>query len=245
MKNLSKSCAIVGAGEGLGAALAARFARGGYDIGLVSRSEAGSAAAFAAARSARDETRVLFRPGDADRPETIEQALATLGQEMGNFELLIYNVRGAFTGCSPLEMTADALEAAFRVEVVGAFSAAKAVLSAMRAHNRGTIFFSSATAAFRGSASHPLYSISKFGLRSLSQSLSKAYAADGVHIVHVRLDCDLDVPIMRRLYGEAYRPGKLAKPEDVAETYWLIHRQPKGAWSNEVEVRPCTETWTC
>ena len=245
MTNPPKNCAIVGAGEGLGAALAARFARGGYDIGLVSRSESGSAAACAAARSAREETRVLFRPGDANCPETIEQALTALGQEMGDFELLIYNVRGAFTGCAPLEMTAETLEAAFRVEVVGAFSAAKAVLSAMRAHNRGTIFFSSATAAFRGSASHPLYSISKFGLRSLSQCLSKAYAADGVHFVHVRLDCDLDVPIMRGLYGEAYLSAKLAKPEDVAETYWLIHRQPKGAWSNEVEVRPYTETWTC
>lgn len=245
MKTLSKSCAIVGAGEGLGAALAARFARGGYDIGLVSRSEAGSAAAFAAARSAREDTRVLFRGGDSDRPETIEKALAALGQEMGPFEILIYNVRGAFTRCAPLEMTADSLEAAFRVEVVGAFSAAKAVLPAMRAQNRGTIFFSSATAAFRGSASHPLYSISKFGVRALSQSLSRAYAADGVHFVHVRLDCDLDVPIMRRLYGEAYRSADLANPEDVAETYWLIHQQPKGGWSNEVEVRPYTETWTC
>ena len=245
MKHLPKNCAIVGAGEGLGAALAARFARGGYDIGLVSRSEAGSAAAFAKARSAREETRIRFHQGDADRPESIEIALTALGQEMGHFELLIYNVRDAFTRCAPLEMTTDALEAAFRVEVIGAFSAAKAVLPAMRVRNRGTIFFSSATAAFRGSASYPLYSISKFGLRALSQSLAKAYAADGVHIVHVRLDCDLDVPIMRRLYGESYDSAKLADPEDVAETYWLIHQQPKGGWSNEIEVRPYTETWTC
>ena len=244
MNRLQKCCAIVGAGEGLGAALAARFARGGFDIGLVSRSEAGSAAAFAAARSVRGETGVRFRQGDADRPETIERALAELAREMGRIELLIFNVRGEFTRCAPLEMTTEALEAAFRIEVVGAFSAARAVLPAMRAQNRGTIFFSSATAAFRGSASHPLYSISKFGLRALSQSLSKAYAADGVHIVHVRLDCDLDVPITRRLYGEAYHSAKLADPEDVAETYWLIHQQPKGGWSNEIEIRPHTETWT-
>ena len=208
MTSLPNSCVIVDAGEGLVVAMAARFARGGrggYDIGLVSRNESGSAAACAAARSAREETRVLFRQGDADCHETIEQVLPALGQEIGDFELLIYIVRGAFTGCAPLEMTAETLEAAFRVEVVGALSASKTVLSAMRAHNRGTIFFSSATAAFRGSASHPLYSISKFGLRSLSQCLSKAYAADGVHFVHVRLDCDLDVPITRGLFGVAWR----------------------------------------
>jgi NADP-dependent 3-hydroxy acid dehydrogenase YdfG len=110
--------------------------------------------------------------------------------------------------------------------------------------SRGSVFFSSATAAFRGSNTHPLYAIGKFGLRALSQSLSKAYAKNGVHIVHFRLDCDLDVPIMRDLYGEEYDPVKLANPDDVAETYWLTYLQPKSAWSNEVEIRPHTEAWT-
>ncbi|MEM7269858.1 MAG: short-chain dehydrogenase, partial [Pseudomonadota bacterium] len=93
-------------------------------------------------------------------------------------------------------------------------------------------------------AGFPLYAIGKFGLRALSQSLAKAYAKDGVHIVHVRLDCDLDVPIMRNLYGDAYDPAKLADPADIAEGYWLTHLQPKGAWSNEIELRPHGERWT-
>ena len=81
-------------------------------------------------------------------------------------------------------------------------------------------------------------------MRGLSQSLAKAYAKDGVHIVHVRLDCDLDVPGMRELYGEKYDPAKLARPEDVAESYWLTHLQPNSAWSNEIELRPYSEEWT-
>ena len=63
-------------------------------------------------------------------------------------------------------------------------------------------------------------------------------------MVHVRLDCDLDVPIMQELYGDRYDPQILASPDDVAETYWWLHKQPKGAWSNEVDLRPHTETWT-
>jgi len=141
-------------------------------------------------------------------------------------------------------MTYAALEENYRVEVVGAFAAAKSVLPAMRARGRGSLFFSSATAAFRGSATYPLYAIGKFGLRALSQSLGKAYSRDGVHIVHVRLDCDLDVPVMRDLYGDRYAPGILADPEDVAQTYWLTYQQPRSAWSNEIEIRPHTETWT-
>lgn len=237
-------CAIVGAGEGLGRALAARFASAGFGIGLVSRTESGSAAAFEAAASAGSVEKVRFAAGDAAQPETIERALANIAGEMGDIDVLIYNARGSFTACEPLEMSYEALEDVYRVEVVGAFAAAKAVLPTMIKRSRGSVFFSSATAAFRGSRSHPLYAIGKFGLRALSQSLTKAYAKEGVHIVHVRLDCDLDVPYMRAAYGDRYDPENLASPDDVAENYWLTHLQPKSAWSNEIELRPYTETWT-
>jgi NADP-dependent 3-hydroxy acid dehydrogenase YdfG len=89
-----------------------------------------------------------------------------------------------------------------------------------------------------------LYAIGKFGLRALSQSLTKEYAKNGVHIVHVRLDCDLDVPYMKESYGVNYNSENLANPHDVAESYWLTHLQPKSAWSNEIELRPYTENWT-
>lgn len=236
-------CAIVGAGEGLGRALAGKFASRGFDTALISRSEEGSAAAFEVA--AASGVNVRHFSADATRPDSIEAALAAAASEMGDVEILIYNVRGEFTACEPLDMTCGMLDEIHRIEVVGAFAAAKSVLPAMIDRRRGSVFFSSATAAFRGSQTHPLYSIGKFGLRALSQSLAKAYAKHGVHIVHVRLDCNLDVPYMRALQGEGCDSDFLANPEDVAESYWLAHLQPKSAWSNEIELRPCTEAWTC
>ncbi len=235
-------CAIVGSGEGLGRALAAKFASREFDIALISRSEANSSAAIEAATASAANVR--FFSADVTQLETLESAIATINREMGEIDLLIYNARGAFTACDPLDMSYAALEDVFRVEVIGAFAAAKSVLPGMIKRQRGSVFFSSATAAFRGSNTHPLYAIGKFGLRALSQSLSKAYARNGVHIVHFRLDCDLDVPIMRDLYGHDYDSEKLANPDDVAETYWLTYQQPKTAWSNEVEIRPYTEVWT-
>lgn len=235
-------CAIVGAGEGLGRALAARFANQGYDIALISRTKAGSAAAIEAATAVG--ANVQFFSADATQPETIETALATAADDMDEIDILIYNARGNFTACEPLDMSYAALEDIYRVEVMGAFAASKAVLPTMIERSRGSVFFSSATAAFRGSRTHPLYAIGKFGLRALSQSLTKAYAKDGVHIVHVRLDCDLDVPYMQAAYGDRYDPEALASPDDVAESYWLTHLQPRSAWSNEIELRPYTETWT-
>ncbi len=238
-------CAIVGAGEGLGRSLAAKFAAEGFDLGLISRSRAGSRAALDAAAAARAKTRVRHYPADATRPASLEQSMQNLVGELGAVDVLIYNVNDGFPRCEPLQMNYDDMEKTFRLEVVGAFAAAKAVLPAMRQRESGSIMFSSATAALRGSADYPLYAIGKFGLRALSQSLAKAYARDGVHIVHVRLDCDLDVPRMRELYGDDYDPALLADPDAVAESYWLLHRQPRAAWSNEVELRPHTENWTC
>lgn len=237
-------CAIVGAGEGLGRALAAKFATQGFDIALISRSEANCAAAIEAVRTANDTVQVRFYSADASKPETLESALTTVVRDLGEIDVLIYNARGEFTACAPLDMSYAALEDIYRVEVIGAFAAARSVLPSMINRSRGSLFFSSATAALRGSGDYPLYSIGKFGLRALSQSLTRAYAKDGVHIVHFRLDCDLDVPIMRDLYGDRYDPEILARPEDVAETYWLTHLQPTGAWSNEVEIRPSKEVWT-
>lgn len=238
-------CAIVGAGEGLGSSLAAKFAGEGFDIALISRSEKGSSAAAEAAAGANAEATVKFHAADAAQPETIERALARIIGEMGEVDVLIYNARGSFTLRDPLEMTYGELDEIFRLEVIGAFAAAKSVMPAMRERGHGSVLFSSATAALRGSATHPLYAIGKFGLRALSQSLAKAYSKDGVHIVHVRLDCDLDMPLMRELYGDSFDPEKMANTDDVAETYWWAHQQPKSAWSNEIEIRPYTEAWTC
>jgi NAD(P)-dependent dehydrogenase (short-subunit alcohol dehydrogenase family) len=239
-----KVCAIVGAGEGLGQSLAAAFATKGFDIALLSRSEKGSAAAAEAARRANPLTKVQFFAADAGKPQTVEDALARLVRETGGVEVLIYNVRGDLRPKPPLAIEYSELREILEIEVVGALAAAKAVMPGMIEKAGGTMIFSSATAAFRGSGGNPLYAIGKFGLRALAQSLAKAYAKAGVHVVHIRLDCALDVPIVRKLMGAKFDPKYAASTDDVAQTYLWVCEQPKSAWSNEVELRPFTEEWT-
>ena len=146
-------CASVGAGEGLGRSLAAKFAGEGFDIGLISRSEEGSRAAIDAAVTARASTKTRHFPADATQPSSIEKAMGILVDVFGDVDLLIYNVCDGVPRCEPLDMDYDEMERVFRLEVVGAFAATKSVLPAMRQRGSGRIFFSSATAALRGSAS--------------------------------------------------------------------------------------------
>ena len=237
-------CAIVGAGDGLGRALAARFAREGYTLALLSRSAEGSQAALAAATHAAPSLPHAFHSADATRPESLQHALERVVAESGEVDVLIYNARGGYTLREPLEMRFEELEEIYRLEVVGAFAAAKAVMPAMIERGRGSVIYSSATAAFRGSGTNPLYAIGKFGLRALAQSLAKAYARRGVHVAHMRLDCTLDVPMVRKWLGEKFDIEQTANCDDVADTYWWVHRQPRSAWSNEIELRPYSENWT-
>jgi NAD(P)-dependent dehydrogenase (short-subunit alcohol dehydrogenase family) len=237
-------CIIVGSGEGLGRSLAAAFARHGCDIALVSRTEQGSRSALDAARAARPEAKVAFYAADALRPEVLQQTCERIQAELGEPDVLIYNARGGYDPRAPLDMTYAELEQTYRLEVIGAFAAAKAVMPGMIRRGRGSVLFSSATAAFRGSADNPLYAIGKFGVRALAQSLAKAYAKNGVHVAHVRLDCSLDVPVVRKVFGENIDKELLANTDDVAASYVWLHQQPKSAWSNEVELRPYTEKWT-
>ncbi len=236
-------CVLVGAGEGLGQSLATKFASEGFRIGLISRSEKGSSAALTAARAVAGADAAHFFAGDARDPDSIESACRASAERLGDATALIYNVRGYYAPKPPLELKYEELLVNYQEEVVGALAAAKAVMPAMIESGAGTVLFSSATAALRGSKSNPLYALGKFGLRSLSQSLAKAYASQGIHVVHVRLDCTLDTPGIREFYGEL-NPEEMSNTDDVAESYYWIHCQPRSAWSNEIELRPYTEEWT-
>lgn len=235
-------CAIVGAGEGLGAALARAFAHDGHDLLLVGRTAAGQQKAVDAGRQAGAAVQVV--EADARDPAALARALAGTAPDQAAIDVLIYNPRGAPVFKPPLEVTPEELQDVLSLEVVGAFAAARAVLPGMIARGRGTILFSSATAAFRGSARGLLFATGKFGLRGMAQSLAKAYASKGVHVAHVRLDCELDVPIVKQMMGSRYDKSRTADTDDVARNYVWIHHQPRSAWSNEVELRPHTEDWS-
>ena len=239
-----KTCLIIGAGDGLGQALSKQFAEKGYDLALVSRSQSGSKVALNAAEVAKPGGRHGYFPGDATKPKSMSNVVQQIQSGYGCIDILIYNARGSYTPKEPLEMTFSDLDEIYQLEVVGAFAAAKVLLPKMIERGHGTIIYSSATAALRGSGTNPLYAIGKFGLRALSQSLAKAYSKNGIHVAHVRLDCTLDVPLIRKWLGDKFMEEDASNVNDVAESYWWIHNQPKSAWSNEVELRPYTENWS-
>ena len=104
----------------------------------------------------------------------------------------------------------------------------------------GTIIFTGATAALRGSAGFANLAVPKFGLRALAQSMARELGPEGVHIGFVIIDGQIESERYRHLIDVRGEDSLLA-PDAIAELYLQLHRQPRSAWSHEIDVRPWSE----
>jgi len=245
--------ALVGAGPGIGEAVARRFVSEGFVVALLARTE--------------DKLRTMaqgidadYHPGAAQYYITdlrVEQEVISTFQriraELGPVNVLVYNAGSRRVyGRSILDTDTEEFEGFTRINLFGAFFATKQVLPDMLAAHKGTIIFTGATASLRGTSGLSSFSPGKFGLRSLAQIVAREYAASGVHAAHIIVDTPVDGKLIgewtRRQWvrkeGEEAAKEKLAdfeayltQPSDLAHMYWFLHTQPKSAWTHELDVR--------
>ena len=229
--------AVLGIGPGLGAAVARRFAREGYAVALMARREESLA-------PVRDEIEgeggtSLPVPTDATDPASVAAAFGRVRDELGEPEVFVYNA-GAFQTGGILDLLPEDFDACFKANCAGAFYAARQVLPAMVETGRGTVLFTGATAALRGSARFSALAVGKFGLRALAQSMAREFGPQGIHVSHVVIDGQIDTPRVREM-----SPGREAhtmlSPDAIAETYWQLHSQDRSAWTLELDLRPSVE----
>jgi NAD(P)-dependent dehydrogenase (short-subunit alcohol dehydrogenase family) len=228
-------CAIVGAGPGNGAAFARKFAKEGYAVVLLARQKERLEAL------AQELPLARAIACDVADPLSIELAFAAIHDEFGPVDALIYNAGKGVWG-SVEEVTAEDFAAAWRINALGAFIAARQVIPPMKAAGHGTIVFIGATASRRGGATTAAFASAKAAQRSLAESLARSLGPLGIHVALVVIDGVIDAPQARRNL-----PGKpesfYLKPEAIAETVYFLTRQQKSAWTFELEVRPFAESW--
>ena len=229
--------AIVGVGPGLGAALAARFAAGGCVLALLSRRPASRAAALT--QSATERHLAVGYDCDAGDPASVSAAFAQIRATQGDPAVLIYNA-GIFMQGGIMVLEPARFESAWRVNCQGAFSAAREVLPAMLAAGAGTILCTGATAARRGGARFAGLAVGKFGLRALAQSMAREFGPRGIHVAHVVIDGQIGAPPAREREPER-TAATLLEPAAIAESYWQLYRQPRSAWTQELDIRPYAE----
>jgi NAD(P)-dependent dehydrogenase (short-subunit alcohol dehydrogenase family) len=108
----------------------------------------------------------------------------------------------------------------------------------------GTLLFTGASASLRGRPGFGAFNSSKAGLRTLAQAMAKEYAADGIHVGHVVVDGAIGGEKIKKRFPEtASREERLISIEGIVEAFAFLHKQPRRAWSFEIDVRTSTENW--
>lgn len=228
---------ILGTGPGLSTALAARFAAAGHALALLSRSSRHHRVLAETIRT-RGGTAQGYDCDAAD-PASVAAACTRIRNTLGDPTGLIYNA-GSYAPGGILELDGRRFEAAWRVNCLGAFLAAREVLPAMLKRECGRLLFTGATASRRGSAGFSGLAVGKFGLRALAQSLAHEFGPRGIHVAHFVIDGQIDSPTLHER-----QPGRATAtcldPHAVAEAYWQVYRQPPCAWTLEMDLRPHLE----
>ena len=234
---------VIGAGDATGGAIAKRFAREGLVACVTRRSADKLAPLVDEIRAAGGAARGFV--SDARKEEEVIALVEQIEQEVGPIEVLVFNI-GANVPSSVLEETARKYFKVWEMACFGGFLNGREVARRMVARGRGTILFTGATAALRGSANFAAFAGAKHALRALAQSMARELGPQGVHVAHVIVDGAIDTEFIRSNFPQRYalkeRDGIL-NPDHIAENYWQLHRQPRDAWTFELDLRPWIETW--
>ncbi len=218
---------IIGVGDGLSASLARLLAREGYRVALASR-DIGKLGDLA------KQTKASLHRCDASDPAEV----AALFQAVGDLDVMIYNpsyrVRGPLIELDPAEVRRT-----LEVTAFGAFLAGQQAARNMLKRGKGTIIFSGASAGVKGYPRSAPFAMGKFALRGLAQSMARELHPQGVHVGHVVIDGG--IRSSRRPDPEG-RDATL-DPDSIAVNYLHLIRQPRDAWTLEIEVRPWGETF--
>ena len=224
---------IVGAGNGLSASLARTFSDQGMKIALAARNTE-------KLTDIAVETDAKIFCCDATNLEQVNNLFSTVVTELGTPNVVVFNasarVRGAITEINP-----DDVKEALLITSYGGFLVGQAAAKLMVPKNRGTIFFTGASAGVKGFPMSATFAMGKFGLRGLAQSMARELHPQNIHVVHVVVDGVIRSTEKNKIETQEDDPDRWLDPDEIASTYWHLHTQHRSSWSWEIEVRPWVE----
>ena len=215
---MKPTCLIVGAGVGIGQAVAVAFAREGYAIALASRSLDKLRRLQPAIEKAGTSPRLYA--ADAGDEGALRKLFADVRKDMGDPDVVVFNPAAHGVG-KPSAITQEKLCSDFRINVAGALICAQEALPAMKAKGRGTILLTGGGFAYEPAANYASLSLSKAALRNLTFSLAQEYGAFGIHVATVTV------------YGFV-QSGTHYDPARIADAYLRLHKQAPGHFQTEV-----------
>jgi NAD(P)-dependent dehydrogenase (short-subunit alcohol dehydrogenase family) len=238
-----KTALIIGAGDATGGAIARRFAREGF-IACVTRRTADKLEPLV--QSIKDSGGQAHGFGSDARDEAaVTELVATIEREIAPIEVAVFNI-GANVRFNVTDTTERVYRKVWEMGALAGFLVGREAARAMLPRGRGTILFTGATASLRGGAGFAAFAGAKHALRALAQSLARELGPQGIHVAHVVIDGAIDTPFIAENFPQRYAlkdKDGILNPDHIAEAYWQLHKQPRSAWTHEMDLRPWMETW--
>lgn len=240
---MSGSVIVIGAGDALGGAIARRFAREGLEAVVVRRradqleplaskirEDGGKAHPFGVDARDEDQMVALFERVEAD---------------IAPVEACIFNI-GANVRFPIADTTSRVFRKVWEMACFSGFLAGREAAIRMTPRGRGTIIFTGATASVRGREGFAAFAAAKHGVRALAQSMARELGPKGVHVAHTIIDGAIDTAWIAENFPQRYAmkdQGGILNPDHIADAYWMLHAQPRDAWTHELDLRPWMENF--
>ncbi len=245
MAKRNKTVAVIGAGDYIGAEIAKKFASEGFTVfagrrngeklaPLVEEIQKAGGEIHARSLDARKEDEVVSFIQDADKHAPLEVCIFNIGANV-NFPIL--------------DTTERVFRKVWEMACYSGFLAAREAARVMVPRGEGNIFLTGATASLRGGPGYAAFASAKFGLRAVAQAVARELGPKNIHVAHLIIDSGVDTEWVRQRRVEALGenalddPDALMPPSSVAESYWQLYKQPRSAWTFEMEIRPFGEKW--
>jgi NAD(P)-dependent dehydrogenase (short-subunit alcohol dehydrogenase family) len=221
---------IVGAGAGLSASLARLFSREGMHVAVAARN-------IEKLATLCQETGAQSFACDAVNPAQVARLFEEVESDIGVPDVVVYNASGRLRG-SLVELVPEEVEHALAVSAFGGFLVAQQAVRRMLRKGNGAILLTGASASVKGYAQSAPFAMGKFALRGLAQSMARELAPQGIHVAHFVIDGAIRNP--GRIEAPD-KPDSMLDPDAIAATYLHVLRQPRSAWTWEIELRPWVE----
>ena len=242
---MSGAAVIIGAGDATGGAIARAFAKEGYDACVVRRPRHLDQLEHLAQTIREDGGRAHAFGIDARDEDQMTALFDQIETEIGPIEIMVFNI-GANVNFPIEETSARVYRKAWEMAAFAGFLAGREAARKMIPRQRGTVIFTGATASVRGGTGYSAFAGAKFALRALAQSMARELGPKNIHVAHALIDGAIDSPFIREILPDvdALRSeDRILDPDAIAQAYVMLHRQPRSAWTQELDLRPWAETW--
>jgi NAD(P)-dependent dehydrogenase (short-subunit alcohol dehydrogenase family) len=180
---------------------------------------------------------------DARIESEVVQLFETIEKDIAPLDAVIFNI-GANVNFPIRETTERVYRKVWEMAALGGFLAGREAAKVMVPRGKGTIIFTGATASIRGGAGYSAFAGAKFALRALAQSMARELGPQGVHVAHTIIDGAIDTEWIAKNFPQRHAlkdQDGILNPEHIADAYWMLHSQPRDAWTHELDLRPWME----